>query len=71
MKTHQSPEELARANGFHSFVELLAASQRIPSPDEVGHFAAITSDGDEFLWDDDEVDQPDLVECWSGSDRVE
>jgi len=69
MRAHQSGNDLALANGFKSFAELVAVSRRIPEHDGREEFLAITPDGREFIWSEDDIEDLDAEEFRSGPFR--
>jgi DNA-binding MarR family transcriptional regulator len=69
MRAHQSGNDLALANGFKSFEDLVAVSRRIPEHDGREEFLAITPDGREFIWSEEDIEDLDAEEQRSGPFR--
>lgn len=59
MPSHENGDHFARANGFESFLALLAASRHVPDHGGAERFMAVAPDGRRFLWAESDLEDLD------------
>jgi len=69
LRAHQSGDDLAIANGFESFAALVAASRHLPVHEGAEQFVALTPDGREFIWSEQDIQDLDDEEKQTGPFR--